>query len=442
MELRPAAVCRDCLSLLRQPRNARRIARPLIQQFHSLTAPAYQTNPSSSRARRSIPRQTSRRLAVDSQRLTADSQTQRRGLASEPRGQSAPARSLDLNALLRRVNDLSASAIKIEDGSLPSEQRLLYVFEQLSSIARSILDERLPETANAHREQKQKSSSAGSKQQETATSALLGSVNATQYPAFISKTSILVLISQKAEEIVRHPDVFITPAILKLYVQLQSLLSQPSSFPDVFDLYARKPAPKLKSTHEVEYTPVSPDKINAAIDSSTANAALTASIDVHDLPLAIDIITTSFCTPAFKKAKILRQAAFPMAGLFVAPAAAYTLATSFSSLQQTMDPAMATQVAFAGIMTYAGAVGMVGYVAVTTANDQMDRITWASGVPLWERWIREEERAAVDRVAGAWGFRNVAKRGEEEGEEWEALREWVGVRGMMLDRVSLMEGME
>jgi hypothetical protein len=84
----------------------------------------------------------------------------------------------------------------------------------------------------------------------------------------------------------------------------------------------------------------------------------------------------------------------------------------------------------------------VGYVAVTTANDQMDRVTWAQGVPLWERWVREEERAAVDKVAQAWGFTEVEKRGDEEGEEWDALREWVGVRGMVLDKVSLMEGME
>lgn len=85
---------------------------------------------------------------------------------------------------------------------------------------------------------------------------------------------------------------------------------------------------------------------------------------------------------------------------------------------------------------------MVGYVAITTANDQMDRVTWASGVPLWERWVREEERAAIDSVAGAWGFESVEKRGDEEGEEWESLRDWVGARGMVLDRVGLMEGME
>ena len=107
-----------------------------------------------------------------------------------------------------------------------------------------------------------------------------------------------------------------------------------------------------------------------------------------------------------------------------------------------MDPAYATQIAFAGIMTYLATVSSLGYVVITTANDRMDRVTWAKGVPLWERWVREEERAALDRVAGKWGFQSAERRGEEEGAEWESLREFVGFRGMVLDRVELMEGME
>jgi hypothetical protein len=107
-----------------------------------------------------------------------------------------------------------------------------------------------------------------------------------------------------------------------------------------------------------------------------------------------------------------------------------------------MDSAMATNVAFAGILAYVGFTATIGVVAVTTANDQMDRVTWAQGMPLRERWIREDERAAIDRIASAWGFREVWRRGEEEGEDWDNLREWVGRRGMILDRVELMEGME
>lgn len=107
-----------------------------------------------------------------------------------------------------------------------------------------------------------------------------------------------------------------------------------------------------------------------------------------------------------------------------------------------MDPATATNIAMAGILTYMSAVGMVGYVALTTANDQMVRVTWATGLPLWERWVREEERAAVDKIAQAWGFKSMDRWGEEEGVEWAGLKEWIGMRGMVLDRVELMEGME
>lgn len=81
-------------------------------------------------------------------------------------------------------------------------------------------------------------------------------------------------------------------------------------------------------------------------------------------------------------------------------------------------------------------------MAITTANDQMERVTWSQGMPLRERWIREEERAAIDKVAQAWGFNETWRRGEEEGDDWEVLREWVAARGMILDAAELMEGME
>lgn len=188
--------------------------------------------------------------------------------------------------------------------------------------------------------------------------------------------------------------------------------------------------------------PASPDKINAAVPANIADVALAAAITAHDLPLAIEIIRTTFCTPAFRKAKLLRQAIVPVSGLALAPVAAYTLSTVFASHATLLSPAMATNIAFAGIMTYVAAVSTVGYVAITTSNDQMDRVTWAQGVPLWERWVREEERGAVDRLAQAWGFKERDRRGDEEGEEWESLREWVGRRGMVLDAVGLMDGME
>ncbi|TKA39224.1 hypothetical protein B0A54_08533 [Friedmanniomyces endolithicus] len=341
----------------------------------------------------------------------------------------------NLNALHSRILDLANTALKPEGGKLPAEQRVLYVLEQLQALAKNLIDGQDLETAGTQRPTTSQGSSA--------TSALLGSVNTRPYPSFISQASLLNLISEKAEEILRHPTIFITPALLKSYVDLQTLLHQPSSLPDIFDLYARKPIPSLSSTGNITYGIPSPSKINSAIPTPTANLALQSAIAAHNLSLCLDIITTSFSAPAYRRALIIRRAALPFAGLAVLPLAAYTASQAFATQFQTsMSPSYATGIAFAGIMAYTVHVSTIGYVAITTSNDQMDRVTWAQGVPLWERWVREEERAAVDALAGKWGFRVRNQRGEEGGEEWEVLREFVGLRGMELDRAELMDGME
>lgn len=170
--------------------------------------------------------------------------------------------------------------------------------------------------------------------------------------------------------------------------------------------------------------------------------ALDAAIAVRDLPLALATIDASYCTTAYKRSKFLRSALFPLAGLVLTPPAAYTVAMRFSDWQSTMDPATATNIAMAGILTYTTAVATVGYVALTTANDQMVRATWATGVPLWERWVREEERGAVDKIAQAWGFKSQDRWGEEDSDDWRLLKEWAGVRAVVIDRTELMPGME
>ncbi|TKA35938.1 hypothetical protein B0A54_12162 [Friedmanniomyces endolithicus] len=341
----------------------------------------------------------------------------------------------DLTALHSRILDLANTALRPEGGKLPTEQRVLYVLEQLQALAKNLIDGQELETAGTHRP--------ATSQESSATSALLGSVNTRPYPSFISQASLLNLTSEKAEEILRHPTIFITPAILKSYVDLQTLLHQPSSLPDIFDLYARKPIPSLSATGNVTYGIPSPSKINSAIPTPTANLALQSAISAHNLSLCLDIITTSFSAPAYRRALIIRRAALPFAGLAILPLAAYTASQAFATQFQTsMSPSYATGIAFAGIMAYTIHVSTIGYVAITTSNDQMDRVTWAQGVPLWERWVREEERAAVDALAGKWGFGTRNQRGEEEGEEWSVLREFVGLRGMELDRAELMEGME
>ena len=255
------------------------------------------------------------------------------------------------------------------------------------------------------------------------------------------KSKIAHKISSTAYSIIKDPKVFITPALLATYVCTQSVLGRPESFPHIFDLYASKPIPQ-PGRLPITYKACNPSRASSAVPLGLAHSALAAAIEVKDLPLCLSIIDTSVCTTAYKRNKVLRRAFLPFAGLALAPAAAYALAAQLAQYQHSMDHEIATNMAFVGILAYVGFTATIGLVAVATANDQMDRITWAMGTPLRERWLREEERALVDRVAAAWGFQDVNKRGEEDSDEWEALREWARTRRMVLDKPELMEGME
>jgi hypothetical protein len=249
------------------------------------------------------------------------------------------------------------------------------------------------------------------------------------------------LLSNVAHSVLLHPTVFITPNLLQQYVNLQSRLKKPETFPSIFKLYASKPMPEEGSS-PIKYKHQNPNKVANAVNIDVADKALQCAIETKQLQVAMEIVESTYATKAFRRNKFTRKGLIPATGLAVAPVAAYALASQLSTYQSTMEPGMATNIAFAGILAYVGFTATIGVVAVTTANDQMDRVTWNPGMPLRERWIREEERAAIDRIAGAWGFRETWRRGEEEGEEWEALREWVGRKGMILDRTELMEGME
>jgi hypothetical protein len=256
--------------------------------------------------------------------------------------------------------------------------------------------------------------------------------------------AIQKLIQQLSEitySVVEFKPVFISPAVLKLYVDVQAHLGKPETFPYVFKLYSTKPLAKAGSS-PVEYISQNPKSIKNAIEADVAARALQAAIKIKQLAIAMDLVDSSYTTPAFYRAKYVRRGLLPTTAALCVPLAAWSVATQFSTFQTAMDPDMATKVAFAGIVAYVGFSATVGVVAISTANDQMDRVTWASGVPLRQRWMREEERAAIDKIAGAWGFPEPWRRGEEEGQDWDNLREWVGRRSMMLDRVELMEGME
>jgi hypothetical protein len=257
-------------------------------------------------------------------------------------------------------------------------------------------------------------------------------------PAVIERT--LDQLSELAFQVIKYPTVFISPRILELYVKIQATLRRPDTLPEALRMYAHKPTPR--EGQPLRYIEPNPHNAANSVAAPTADLALQTAIDARQLQAAMGIVESTYGTLAFQRSKFVRRGLIPAAGAVALPAAAYTVATQLAHLQTNMDSGLATNVAFAGIMAYTLFTGTIGIVAITTANDQMDRVTWAPGIPLRERWIREEERHAIDKIAGAWGFRESWRRGEEEGDDWVALREWIGGKGMMLDRVDLMEGME
>ena len=248
-------------------------------------------------------------------------------------------------------------------------------------------------------------------------------------------------ISKLATDLVKDQKVFISPEALESYTKIQTLLQRTEHFPEVFHLYANKPIPEENSS-PIKFLKPNPKSVNSAIPAELANMALDVAIAQKNLSLVLAIIDNTFCAPAFHRAKVFKKAGVPLAGLAGAPAACYALASWASSFQNTMDTSTATGIAFAASLAYVGGVSSLGIMAITTANDQMERVVWLPGIPLRQRWLREEERAAMDKVACAWGFKDPYMRGEEVGEEWESLREFIGMRGMILDKTELMQGME
>lgn len=248
-------------------------------------------------------------------------------------------------------------------------------------------------------------------------------------------------ISRLATDLLKDEKVFISPEALKSYTKTLTLLRRAEHFPEIFHLYANKPVPEENSS-PIKYHKANPKSVNSAVPAELANMALDVAIAQRNLSLVLAIIDNTFCAPAFHRAKIFKKAGVPLAGLAGAPAACYALASWAATFQNSMDPSTATGIAFAASLAYVGGTSSMGILAITTANDQMERVVWLPGIPLRHRWLREEERAAMDKVAVAWGFKDPYMRGEEVGEEWESLREFIGMRGMILDKTDLMEGMQ
>ncbi|KAK8156203.1 hypothetical protein IWX90DRAFT_434337 [Phyllosticta citrichinensis] len=247
-------------------------------------------------------------------------------------------------------------------------------------------------------------------------------------------------LSSLVHQLMLHPPVFINPEMLELYVKIQSRLRQPEKILDVFDLYANKPIPKPHSS-PVQYKQLKPDRILAAIPTHIANQAVDAALANKDLFLAMEMVENTFRTRSFNKAKLVRKVTVPLLGVGCLPIGLYYLAQMYAEAQTSEEHFSAALKVYAGGAAYLVSVVGLGFVAISTWNDQMKRVTWARGTPLSVRYMREEERAAIDKIAQAVGFREKSRWGEEEGEEWEAFVEWAAMRWMVVDAVELQEEM-
>lgn len=281
-------------------------------------------------------------------------------------------------------------------------------------------------------------------------------------PSFRKQAS--TALAKTLHHLLCDPKIHISLPMLQVYVRIQVLLGKPEFLPEIFHLYAHKPIPfssqsalfppsssstpspstsSRASTQDITFRRSSPNHPRNVIPPELASAALTSAIALKSLPLALSIMETTVATPSYRRAKFLYRALTPLSFLSLTPFCAYTISTYVAyQWQNTYDPGVATWLCTAGIMAYVATTATLGFVAVTTSNDQMERVTWRPGTRLRDRWLREEERAAFDRIALAWGFKEKWRRGEERGEDWEALREFCARRGMILDKTELLEGME
>lgn len=263
----------------------------------------------------------------------------------------------------------------------------------------------------------------------------------TRLPIDATVSDAVSRISKSAFTVVAEPNVELTPELLELYVNIQSQLGRPESIPAVFEMYATKRKPVLKDG-KIRYVATNPNMPSRAIEPEVADMALQTSIDARHLDSALGIIESSYALPAFRRQKMVKYGTIPAIGLACLPFGVFGVASAYAAnWQNVVDITTATGIAALGISGYCLAVGGLGLIAKLSYKDQMKRVTWAPGTPLRFRWLREEERAAMDSVACAWGFKETWRHGEEAGPEWEGLRDYMGYRQMVLDRVEFMDGM-
>ncbi|KAH8628629.1 hypothetical protein IG631_15886 [Alternaria alternata] len=419
------SVCQLCNYILQQPGSRRTFLStsfraPSIRRQTASTPNAYR-NPSAARPRNITT--TSRKAAVVDTSDNGVRQYSERIVSLKSKLAQAEA----------RIQEIYNSP-KVEQ-----EAVIMEAFEGLNYIAQEAIAIRLrqPQATQAHIRQ----SSAGAilsglggeeeAKTEAKKSSKLFGLDALPSPSYLSKL---------AEGLLKHEKVFLSPNILAIYIHIQRLLARPKSIPEALYLYANKPVP-VEGSSPPKFSRPSPKSAKQAIPADLADAALTAAIDAKDLSLALDVVDHSYRAPAWRRHRIVTKLGLPGILTAITPLALYMIAQELSVYSGFIDPWTFKLYAFMGMSTYVMCTGTLGFVALTTYNDHHDRVVWRPGVPLLDRYLREDERAALDRIACAWGFKEVWRRGDEEGEDWEGLRQWILLRGMVLDKPDLMPGM-
>lgn len=354
-------------------------------------------------------------------------------------------------ATLSSIRD-SATTI-ITGDAVPSEQQILRIFGQARNFANLLVygegEGRQSRVEEADAETTARPST--SPQSDTS-SALLDDLSedaSAQRSIKAKATSVLsVAFRSKSAEalcdllyhLTRDPKVNITQRILREYTHIQCLLGKPEYLPEIFDHFAYKPLATQRGPN-ITYATRRPGRRSAAIPLRLATAALSTAINKRDMGLAIAITDTTVATPAHQLQRFLTQATPKLAALMVIPLTAWSVSSWAAGYQNTFEPDMARTMALAAATAYVGTFGTIGFIAVTTWSDHHDRVHWQVGKQLTKRWLQEDEREFLDRIAQAWGFEDKKRRGEEQGEEWEALRDTIGLRGMVLDKTEFLEGM-
>ncbi|KPI43967.1 uncharacterized protein AB675_6296 [Cyphellophora attinorum] len=322
----------------------------------------------------------------------------------------------DVTTLLRRADQYARYLIYTEDGSDASE-----VVEQQSSSA--------VKTPSQLARQASSSILEDLDEDDALRKAAKGAVTA--HDAEFSLKFRREAVSTLAEtlyNLLRAPNVTITRSALRAYTLTQCLLGKPEYLPEIFDLFVFKTPPRFT------WLP------SGAIPKDLADIALAAAIHKRDMGLAVAITDTTVGTSAYWTQRFIDKALPKLLAITVFPFTVNTAANWASTYQNTFEVSEAKNMALAAGFAYIGTFGTVAYVAVTTWSDHHDRVHWQSGAGLTQRWLREDERAFLDKIAQSWGFGDKKMHGLESGPEWDALRDTIGVRVMVLDKTEFMPG--